>query len=417
LTPHRADAGQRAAAELYDTDEHGSPLYVSGEISVHARQVGAINISLQATDFEVIDNELGDVGLDAPFIGGEFLRPRVVGDIRVTAAGWSWIASFNCSTTRIRSRRCPTSYRLSGRPNRAEAQEATRAALVRLGWHRTRGAAGTPPKAPASQILADTLAMDVQLRIPDNLVVRGNNLRPGGPTRAALGDPTSPWGRSDPQGAGFRPRPIRDGEYSPRVLQFQGRTFDLVRDGTIRFVGQTPPNPIIDVTASRTIPDTGVEARAAHRDDQQPELSSSVPPLDESDILRSSCSIDGQRAGDEPAIRARRDSRRHCDRLHRDAARRSVGRALDLDPFEITTTSEGDSLGAGSRSASRSATACSSNSGNSSAIERIVSSWSIPADGLLESPGLCRPGNVGHREPHRPAPHRAGGGRWIFFSY
>ena len=46
-------------------DEHGQPLNVSGELAVHARQVGAVNIAIDSDNFEVIDNELGDVGIDS----------------------------------------------------------------------------------------------------------------------------------------------------------------------------------------------------------------------------------------------------------------------------------------------------------------------------------------------------------------
>ena len=46
-------------------DEEGQPLNVSGELAVHARQVGAVNIAIDSDNFEVIDNELGDVGVDS----------------------------------------------------------------------------------------------------------------------------------------------------------------------------------------------------------------------------------------------------------------------------------------------------------------------------------------------------------------
>src|SRR5687767_6985482 len=51
--------------EFQILDEHGGPLRVSGELAVHEKQLGAVNIALESDNFEVIDNELGDVGVDA----------------------------------------------------------------------------------------------------------------------------------------------------------------------------------------------------------------------------------------------------------------------------------------------------------------------------------------------------------------
>ena len=68
-------------------DEHGQPLNVSGELAVHARQVGAVNIAIDSDNFEVIDNELGDVGIDSNLtVTGELRRPQVRGTIRLEAA-------------------------------------------------------------------------------------------------------------------------------------------------------------------------------------------------------------------------------------------------------------------------------------------------------------------------------------------
>ena len=68
-------------------DEHGQPLNVSGELAVHARQVGAVNIAIDSDNFEVIDNELGDVGIDSKLtVTGELRRPQIRGTIRLEAA-------------------------------------------------------------------------------------------------------------------------------------------------------------------------------------------------------------------------------------------------------------------------------------------------------------------------------------------
>jgi translocation and assembly module TamB len=67
--------------------------------------------------------------------------------------------------------------------------------------------------------------------------------------------------------------------------EFQGRRFDLERDGTVSFKGPDPTDPTLDITGVRDI--SGVQARVrVHGTAKKPELDlSSVPPLDEADVL------------------------------------------------------------------------------------------------------------------------------------
>ncbi|HVL53620.1 MAG TPA: translocation/assembly module TamB domain-containing protein, partial [Vitreimonas sp.] len=68
-------------------DENGAPMRVAGELAVHARQVGAVDIAIDSKNFEVIDNELGDVGIDSNIrITGELRRPVVQGTVRLATA-------------------------------------------------------------------------------------------------------------------------------------------------------------------------------------------------------------------------------------------------------------------------------------------------------------------------------------------
>ncbi len=67
-------------------DEHGEPLNVAGDLAVHEKSVGAVNIRINSDNFEIIDNELGDVGLDTSLtISGELRRPKIEGQVRVEA--------------------------------------------------------------------------------------------------------------------------------------------------------------------------------------------------------------------------------------------------------------------------------------------------------------------------------------------
>jgi len=66
---------------------------------------------------------------------------------------------------------------------------------------------------------------------------------------------------------------------------FQGRRFDVLRDGEIRFTGGDEVNPSLSLTAARTI--SGVDARVRIQGTlRQPTLTlTSTPPLDTADIL------------------------------------------------------------------------------------------------------------------------------------
>jgi translocation and assembly module TamB len=134
------------------------------------------------------------------------------------------------------------------------------------------------------------------------------------------------------------------------TYQFQGRQFDLARNGTIRFTGDADFNPIIDVTATRKIPDTGVEAKVRMTGTlDKPELAlSSTPPLEESDVLSLivfNRPINELGTGERTSLAATAGG--IATGFIATPLGESIGRALDLDIFEITATTEGDTLGAG----------------------------------------------------------------------
>jgi translocation and assembly module TamB len=234
------------------------------------------------------------------------------------------------------------------------AREATNQALARA----SQGAVPpeAKPAADAKETAApagpfDNVAMDVRIRIPDNLILRGRRLRPGGPTRAAIGDINITVGGdlNIRKEAGSRPTVAGTITTVRGTYQFQGRQFDLARGGTMRFTGEADLNPILDVTAVRQIPDTGVEARVRVTGSVRvPELQlSSTPPLDESDILALivfNRQINELGTGERASLAATAGG--IATGFIATPLGQSIGRALDLDLFEITTMAEGESLGA-----------------------------------------------------------------------
>jgi translocation and assembly module TamB len=347
-------------------DHHGEKLTIAGELAVHERQVGGVNISVSSDNFELLDNELGDVQVQAALkITGEIRRPRVVGDVRLDAARIEidrvMQLFYNPYAVEAMPGEVSPERRVEGG---GSAEEETRRALSsaqQSGAAPGAGAAQASPgtaEAPAAAAEAppsgvfDPLALDVHLVVPDNLVLRGKDIRPGGPTGTAFGNVNitvggelrigkEPGGEISPVGAVHTVRGTYD---------FQGRRFDLVRDGTIRFVGSPATNPTLDVSATRTIPNTGVEARVHITGTvQRPQLAlTSTPPLEESDIL---ALIVFNRPVNELGTGERSSLATTAGGIATGFIAaplgESIGKALDLDLFEITTTTDSGDLGAG----------------------------------------------------------------------
>ena len=342
------------------TDEEGAPLTVSGQLAVHAKEVGAVDISIAADNFELIDNELGDVGVNTDIrITGELRRPIIKGSVRLEAG--------RLEVDRILALTYDP-YAVEGLPpvvsaertleDSGSALEATEAALRRAQSSAASG--GETPAQPADAAgedaaeagALDPVALDLNVVIPDNLVLRGNDLRPGGPTGAALGDLNITVG-GDLQvvkEAGGDLRLLGTVRTIRGTYEFQGRRFDLQREGTVRFMGEPQPNPALDLTATRVIPNTGVEARVTIQGTAKaPQLSlSSNPPLEESDILALivfNRPVNELGTGEKSSLAATAGG--IATGFIAAPLGESIGRALDLDLFEITTTTDEGDLGAG----------------------------------------------------------------------
>ena len=133
------------------------------------------------------------------------------------------------------------------------------------------------------------------------------------------------------------------------TYEFQGRRFDLVRDGTIRFTGTPRSTRLLDISATRTIPNTGVEARVHITGTAQaPQLTlTSEPPLEESDILALivfNRPVNELGTGERSSLAATAGG--IATGFIAAPLGESIGKALDLDLFEITTTTETGDLGA-----------------------------------------------------------------------
>jgi translocation and assembly module TamB len=341
-------------------DEHGRPLNVAGELAVHAREVGDVNIRITSSNFEIIDNELGDVGIESDItITGELRRPQVRGSIRLQAARLEVDRILQLFYDPYAVEELPavvSAERVA--EDRGSAADQTRQAL------RQTGTTGFVPRTEEDKVedpdaagepegtFFDALALDVKLAIPDNLVLRGRSIRPGGPTSASIGDINITLGGDlqvvKPSGGPM----ILLGQIQTirGTYDFQGRRFTLARGGTIRFMGEPQINPLLDVTATRVIPNTGVEAQVRIQGTaQEPQLAlTSTPPLDESDILALivfNRPVNELGTGERASLAATAGG--IATGFIAAPLGESIGRALDLDIFEITTTTDEGEFGAG----------------------------------------------------------------------
>lgn len=301
--------------EMRIVDEHQKVLTIGGNLAVHERAVGAVDIHVQSDGFEVIDNKLADLKLDTNInVTGEVRAPKVQGMVEVESG-----------TVNIGDIIDQTS---------ASPYSTTETAL------NPRAPEGPAPAAPS---VFSGLDLNLALSIPSNLVLKGTDLRPAN-APISIGDMLVTVG-----GLVEVKKPA--GETRPRILgevntvrgnyDFQGRRFELQRDGRIRFQGTEELDPILDLTARRVIQsvETFVRVRGTAR---APELSfSSRPPLDEADIL--ALIIFNQpvnELGEGQQVSLAQRAAALAGGYLASGLARSIGNALELDEFEIQAQGE-----------------------------------------------------------------------------
>jgi len=301
-------------------DNHQAALTVTGDLGVHAREVGGFQIWVNANDFKVIDNKMGNVRLEtAMSLSGQLRSPIVQGFLGVTTGdiNLDQIVAMLGSSPYSTSAVAPD----SGNTTAVIAQ-------------------ATPGPSPSSPF--DAMRMNLTLTIPNDLVIKARDLQtPGSPVSlgalnltlggnlTATKDPGSPIRLVGPINT------IR-GNYD-----FQGRRFEILRDGTIRFEGLEQLDPSLDVRTRRII--QGVEARVNIRGTlQKPEIVlSSTPPLEQADIL--SLIVFNQpvnQLGEGQQVSLAQRAQSLATGAVAGQLANSIGNALNLDTFEINVAPE-----------------------------------------------------------------------------
>jgi len=306
--------GRMSVRHLRLLDPAGDEMTATGGLDIRRGITSrALDIQLRARSFVVLANRFGNAAMDADLkVSGELGAPVVRGTATLET-GRIEVADLLEQTT--------------ARPYATTAQGAPGAeqpglARVQTPWER-----------------AD---IAVQVHLPDNLVLRGRNLRVSG-GGFGIGDMNVITGGdfdvTKPPNASVDVRgtlEIVSGSYS-----FQGRRFEIERGSDVRFPGGgSLTDPLVNLSATREV--SGVTAEVRVRGSaRSPELTlSSRPPLDESDILSlivfnqpvsSLGSAEQVNLGERAAAMA-------AGAITSPLAD-SIGRALNLDVFEIQAPS------------------------------------------------------------------------------
>lgn len=373
--------GRAVIDQMGVTDEHGRTMALSGEVGVQGRNLGAVKLKVTSRKFEILHNDIGRVTVNTDLnVAGDIRAPQVQGKIGVNTATINIDRVLDLATASAYSTKPESATAASGAPdapgtppvgtagrgqtNPVGAPQA--AAPTAAAPNAGAGGGGTQPAAasgavpparrraasgqlanaapgsaapPSSGGLFDAAALNLTLTVPDDLVLNGKDIQPGN-TPIGVGNVNITLG-GNLTVTKAAARPIRFVGVVNTVrgtYDFQGRRFDIQRDGRVRFDGFVPVNPALDITATRLI--SGVEARVHVGGTMlKPELTlTSNPPLDQADIL--SLIIFNQPANElgegQQVSLAQRASALATGFVASKLAD-SIGKALNLDVFEIQT--------------------------------------------------------------------------------
>ena len=333
--------------DLRVLDENGHPLTITGELAVHERQPGAVNMAIESNNFQLIDNELGELNVQTRLrLTGEVRKPRLEGEIRTDTARIEVDRVLLLFSSAYAEEALPEVVSAQAVVSQQGADQATRDALAKgrdiAAGAAPRQEADAAAMAPQTGVFS-ALELDLNVIAADNFVVRGSNLRPGGASAAQVGSVNATIGadlRVNKRENG--PVTIRGTANTVRgFYEFQGRRFTIERGGTLQFNGLTQINPDLNIAAERLIPNTGVTARIQVTGTARaPQLAlSSSPPLDEADILSLivfNRSVNELGTGERASLADTAGS--IASGFVASALGRSIGKALDVDLFEITTS-------------------------------------------------------------------------------
>ncbi len=271
-----------AQLRMLDDDQH--VLEGTGTLHLEERAVRDIQLTLTATDFEVLDNELGELAVDSSLnVSGTVLAPRVEGVVQVRSG--------RLEVDVLLDRFTSSAYAVDPDPVASRLDQAPPIQVITSKPDAIPAALAPAVEQTAAQAAAaketQPIAFNLTVGIPDNLVLRGRDIRTAG-SSVSLGDMNITAGGDFT----FRRESGQDAVLVGAVntvrgtYDFQGRRFEVLRDGQIVFRGnQQPIDPALNVTAERVI--SGIVAHVnVTGTARNPRVTlSSQPPLEESDVF------------------------------------------------------------------------------------------------------------------------------------
>jgi autotransporter translocation and assembly factor TamB len=294
-------------------DNHQSPLTITGDLAMRERQVGGVSIALNADDFKILDNKMGNVRIQSDMrLSGELSAPRVEGVLGLTTG--------RVDLDAILAQVGDSAY---------STQQAEYG--------------GTGEAAPgANSSPYDALQVDLHVTVPNDFVVKADDLQaPGAPIGLGAllitlgGDlyvSKVPWDQMRITGAVNTVR----GHYD-----FQGRRFDILRDGTVRFEGLDDIDPDLDIRTQRVIQAVTANVNVRGTLKKPDIVLSSTPPLEPADILSLivfNQPLNSVGEGQQVSLMQRAQSMAAGAATSQFA--KSIGNALNLDEFEINLAPE-----------------------------------------------------------------------------
>ena len=301
-------------------DVHRHPLTINGGVNVSFADVPtAFDVYAAANDFHVLDNRLGELSLNLDLHAlGDLNTPLMVGTIEIERA--------RLELDDLLDRFAGGGYRPIERERPADPAAAG-------------DAAGKPESARSS---FENSSFSITLDLPDNVVLRGRDLRVRG-GGFGLGDINTTVGGAltiakesgEPITVRGRVNFVR-GNYT-----FQGRRFTILRDSALIFAGGDPLNPGLDVRAERQIGGVTAQVRVTGFVRTPELLLTSTPPLDQGDILSLivfNTTMNELGTGERVSLAGRAGTL--AARAFATPLADSVMRALDLDLFEIETNDD-----------------------------------------------------------------------------
>lgn len=237
-TTGRFDGAQLVFDDFSATAGRGGRVTGNGRISFSTLNRG-MDISLQAEN--------------APLIARDDLSATVTGPLRIRSDATGGMISGSVRLMR-------SAYVLG--------QSSAATSLPRLNVREINGVALPDAPAPTTQIWT----LDIKAEAPSRLMVSGLGLDSEWRANLAV------------QGSLFSPAISGTAELVRGSYEFSGRRFDLQR-GVIRFRGESPPDPTLDIVAQGDTQGLTASIRVAGTG-QRPDISfSSVPALPQEELL------------------------------------------------------------------------------------------------------------------------------------